>query len=243
MFTAKITKIIQETHDVKTFRLERPDGFDFISGQFALVSIVSKKELGTRPLTFSSSPTEKKHLDITVKELGIFTKAMSDLFVGDSLSIDGPRGETLNFDEHVKDDIVYLVGGSGITPFMSALRYAIAKGLPNRFILLFGNRTQNDRIFEKELRQMDVGENITVVDVISCADDPSWTGECGHIDRAMIEKYVPDPKSRLWYVCGPPSMVNAMQMILGEIGIEPEKIKIDKWQLPGKGELKKSGGN
>ena len=142
----KIIKIIDETPDVKTFRLKSENNIDFIPGQYCMVSFPDDED-NKRPFTFSSSPTEKGYIDLTVKKMGVFTTKLYSLGIGDKLKIIGPNGESLNFDGSVKEDIVFIAGGSGITPFISALRYAAIKNLPNSITLLFSSKTEKDIIY------------------------------------------------------------------------------------------------
>ena len=43
-----------------------------------------------------------------------------------------------------------------------------------------------------------------------------WKGEYGRIDKAMILKYVDtnELNNSIFYICGPPSMLKAMQALL-----------------------------
>jgi NAD(P)H-flavin reductase len=232
----EIIEVKEETPDVKTFRLRLTDRIDFIPGQYCLVSIIGNKEFEgySRPFTFASPPTATGIVELTIKRMGKFTTTLHSLTVGDKLKIDGPNGKSLNFDESIKDDIVFLTGGSGITPFISAIRYAIAKKLPNKMILLFSNRKGGDIIYRKELEEITKNSNIKVIHTLSDEKPDRWSGETGRINRAMIEKYVENPKDKLWYICGPPPMVTAMEKMLAEMGVAKEKSRVEKWQLPGK---------
>lgn len=229
MVNLKIIEIIDETHDVKTFRFSRPKDFSFIAGQFCMVSIdgIDKKI----PLTFSSSPVCDQ-LDITVKEVGEFTLLMFKLKVGDSVLIDGPRGKIQNFDESIDKDIIFIAGGSGVTPYMSSIRYAIDKKMKNQIFLFFGNRSIKDIIYYQELKKIDnENSNIHVINVLS---EEKWDGETGFITKDLIEKYV-DVNNKLFYVCGPPVMNKVVkEMLLNELKIDEEKIIMDKWEIPGK---------
>jgi NAD(P)H-flavin reductase len=234
-FVCNIMSIRDETPDVKTFRIEKPTGFNFVSGQFCLVTLASNNSnpKDPKPFTFSNSPTDD-YLELTIKEMGSFTKALFSCAVGDNLRIDGPKGDTHKFDESVKDDVVFVAGGSGITPFMSALRYAVVKRLLNSFVLLFGNQSVKDIIFKEELDRITANnENIKIINVIS-RNDLQWHGEHGYIDKERILKYVENPKDKLWYLCGPPPMTRSIRSILAEIGIEEGNLRFDKWEIPGK---------
>lgn len=233
-FTAKIKKVKKETHDVLTFVLDKPDDFTFTAGQYCLLTFDKRKE--QRPFTFASSPTFDK-IEITFKIMRDFTVDMADLKKGDELTIDGPKGETYNFDESVKEDIVFLSGGSGVTPHISALRYAIDKNLENKFTMIFSNRKKKDIIFRDELQKLNEKENVQVVNTLTKEEPGDWGGggeETGYIDEDMIEKYVDDKKDKLWYICGPPPMMDAMEKLLKQMDIPDDKVHVESWQIKGK---------
>ena len=232
-YKTEIKDVVEETWDVKTFRLQKPD-FKFLPGQYGLFSFPDKPEFKgeSRPFTFSNSPTDEK-LEITVKKMGDFTTALHEAKLGERLEFEGPMGEKLNFNERVKENVFFIAGGSGITPFMSAIRYAKAKKLPNKITLLFSNRRQEDTIYKGELDGLN-GGNLKVVYTLSDKTPKDWKGETGRIDRAMVEKHVREPKGCLWYLCGPPPMMSAMKKMLSNMEIPKDKIRIEDWQLPGK---------
>ncbi|MBD3164646.1 hypothetical protein GF323_05595 [Candidatus Woesearchaeota archaeon] len=234
--TLEITGIRDETHDVKTFRLKSDEKIGFIPGQYALFSFADKEDFENeaRPFTFANSPTVKDYIEITVKKMGKFTSALHSSRKGDKLKLSGPGGESLNFDENIKDDVVFIAGGSGITPFMSSLRYAAAKGLANNFTLLFSNRAKDDIIYHKELGEMNERGNMKVVHTLTKKAPKDWNGEQGRINADMIKKHVDSPKGRLWYICAPPPMVHAMEKILKDMDIPEEKLKFEDWQIKGK---------
>ncbi|MBR9690144.1 hypothetical protein GOV08_00480 [Candidatus Woesearchaeota archaeon] len=237
-FTSKIIELIDETHDVRTFRLKRPDALDFISGQFTLVSFVDSKDFEgvSKPFTLASPPTEKNYVDFTIKKLGNFTQALFSLKIGEELGFVAPNGEALNFDDSVKDDIVFIAGGSGITPFISAIRYAVAKKMNNKILLLFSNKTVSDIIYKKELEKIEGNnENITVVNTITNEEPPDETFEKGRVTEEMIKKYCGNLQTKSFYVCGPPAMVTGTNEILAKIGVSSGKIRFEQWMLPGKG--------
>ncbi len=232
---AEIKGIKDETHDVKTFRLEPEEEIDFVPGQFCLVSI---KEEGfpddSKPFTFSSSP-EKDFVEMTVKKVGEFTTALHSLEEGDKLELTEPRGKSLNFDESVDRDIVFIAGGSGITPFISAIRYSIDRDLDHNMTLFFSNREYRDIIYRTELRHIyEDYQRIKVVNTLTHEEPDHWDGETGLIDREMIEKHVDDLRDKIWYICGPPPMIDAMEELLEDMGVEETDIRFEKWQIPGK---------
>ena len=59
--TVTLKEIIALTYNVKSFRLNVPDGVEYKAGQFMSVSLGEGKAF-TRYLTMSSAPTEKGYL-------------------------------------------------------------------------------------------------------------------------------------------------------------------------------------
>jgi ferredoxin-NADP reductase len=229
-FTLEIKKVIDQTRNVKTFVFDKPKNFKFTAGQYCLVSLPTVPQTmdESRPFTFSSSPTYHE-IELTFKKKGDFTVFMFGLEVGDKIELSGPFGESLNFDESVKDDLVLVAGGSGITPFMSILRYIVEKDLKNNVILIYSNRTKQDIIYKDELEEIE--KNNSNIKVIHCLTREKWEGESGRINKDTLLKYVKKPKNRLWYVCGPPKMVGDLRKIVLDMGVSEERLRIEDWQL------------
>lgn len=236
-FIGKITQIKDETPDVKTFRIGFGEIINFIPGQYCLVSLPDNKATAgiERPLTYVNIPGQK-YVELTVKKMGLFTSSLFSMKKGDNIKIRGPFGKALNFDETITRDVVFLAGGSGITPFIAAIRYSIARKMANKLTLIFGNRTEKDIIYRKELDKLHAEGRVNIVNVLSQPED--WNGKKGYISEEIIKEYVDKPKEKIWYVCGPPAMMNSMRELLNKINIPEENLKIENWIMPGKSDIK-----
>jgi glycine betaine catabolism B len=230
MFVVKILEVKTETTDVKTFYFTKPDHYHFIPGQYTLLKFPGSEI--SRPFTFSSSPIEN-HLGFTIKKMGEFTTKLFDAQIGDELILDNPKGEALNFNEEVKEDVVFIAGGSGVTPFMSSIKYAVHKNLPNNILLLFGNRTSKDIINFREFNSFNQ-PNIKIIHCLSGEVFDDWKGETGFIDSNLIAKYVDNFTNKLFYVCGPPIMTKLIKQVLIDLNVNEEQIRMEKWELPSK---------
>jgi glycine betaine catabolism B len=233
---ATLAAISAQTPDTKTFRVKPDHRISFVPGQFFMLGIVGQLDGVKRPFTVSSSPTEKGYLDFTIKKTGLLTSALHKLKVGARLSLAGPFGETLKFSEAVKRDVVFIGGGSGISPFISSLRYAEAKKLQNRIIVFYSCRTKEDIIFRKELARK--WKNVRII-VTLTRETGRWNGEKGRISREMIEKYVSEPKKKVWYMCGPIELIESARAILKEMGINDKQLRVEVWQIGRKQEGQK----
>lgn len=223
-FEASLTQIIQRTYDVKSFRFKRPDGFDYKAGQFVFVSAEVDGEKIRKPLTLSSSPTEKDHIEFTKKLTGHeFSNALDAMEIGDTVTIDGPYGK-MTF-EGEAEKIALLSGGIGITPMISICKYCTDMGLDTKITLISSTRSEKDCIFREELELMQhKNRNLKVVETLT-RPKPEWKGCTGRICDTMIIREIPDYKERVFYLCGPPAMVEAMDSIIKELGLPKEQIK------------------
>jgi len=111
----KIIGIIDEAPDVKTFRVQVPEGteINFYPGQFFMVRFDDRKF--QRAYSIASSPTQKNYIDITMNLVGEFTKKLWETKVNDFLIFKGPFGK-FYFTEEMKNNIVLIGGGLGVTP-------------------------------------------------------------------------------------------------------------------------------
>lgn len=227
-FETKVDAIIKRTHDVKSFRFKRPEGFDYDPGQFLFITIPIGDEKQKKHFTISSSPTEKEFIEFTKKITDHeFSAALDRLTIGDKAYIDAPYGEFTFKGEHPK--IGMLTGGIGITPFRSMIKYCTDKGIKSGITLLYGNRNEENIVFKEELDRLEKeNPNFRVIHTLSRPSE-AWKGRRGHIDLAMAGEEIPDYMERTFYVCGPPSLVTDCVNILKALKIPDDKINIENF--------------
>lgn len=217
-FETKIIDVVQRTYNVKSFRVKRNDGLNFKPGQFLSVTINVDSEDITKYLSFSSSPTEKAHIEFTKKLTeSAFSKVLAGLKEGDKIKLKMPMGNFIFEGEYPK--IAFLSGGIGITPIRSMCKYATDMKLSSDIVLLYGNNKKEDIAFVDDFIQMqEENKNIHVIYTLMCPDEQSERMRCrtGIIDSEMIKKEIIDYSERVFYVCGPPKMVETMINMLKE---------------------------
>jgi ferredoxin-NADP reductase len=69
-------------------------------------------------------------------------------------------------------------------------------------------------------------KNLKVVFSVNEASS-QWKGQVGLINADMIMKELPDFKENMFYLCGPPPMVTAMEKLIVSIGLQKEKLKLE----------------
>ena len=220
----KIKEIIPRTADVTSYRFPRPPELTYKPGQYFFITIKQGDKELTHHFSFSSSPTEKEYFEFTKKLTDHeYSMALKAAKVGDWARIDAPYGQFTFEGEYPK--IALLAGGIGITPFMSICKYATDKRLNSKITLFYGCRTENDIAFKQELENMqEENKNLKVVFIVNEATS-QWKGATGVITADMIKKELPDYMENMFYVCGPPPMVAAIEKLIVSIGLQKDTVK------------------
>lgn len=215
----KIIRIEQITHDVKKFQVDKPEGYSFIPGQATNVS-VNTPDLRNkkRPFTFTGLNNDT-YLEFIIKiypsHKGV-TSELDKLNPGDEIIIRDVWGAIT-----YKGKGVFIAGGAGITPFISIFRDLRAKNEIAGNTLIFANKTKADIILEQEF-QMLLGK-----DFINILSDEVIDGYShGMLSEDFLKARISDLNSR-FYVCGPPPMVNAVKIQLGNLGVGKNAIVVE----------------
>lgn len=225
----EVVQVLSRTGDTLSVRFARPEGFDYLPGQYMFITLSREGEQKTKHLTISSSPTEN-FLEVTKRLTGHeFANALAAAKPGDRVAIRGPYGDFTFQGEH--DRVCMLSGGIGITPLRSMIRYSTDKGLSASIVLLYSNSYEDNIVFEDDLERMAIqNPNLKVVNTIT-RPSPVWKGLKGRIDRDMIVREVPDYADRVFFTSGPKKMVDAMLALLRDLDIPENQIK--KEYFPG----------
>lgn len=221
-YKVTIRDIRQITHDVKQFKVDKPDGFEFIPGQATEVSI-DKPEWRDekRPFTFTSLNGEPD-LEFTIKiyddHEGV-TNELDTLNVGDQLIIREPWG-TIQY----KGPGVFLAGGAGVTPFIAILRRLAREEDIEGNKLIFSNKTDRDIILEEEFEAM-LGDDF--INVITDEPTDRHIFLDGFIDKEFLEEQI-DDVDQPFYVCGPMAFNDAIIEYLRELGADPDALVFEE---------------
>jgi ferredoxin-NADP reductase/nitrite reductase/ring-hydroxylating ferredoxin subunit len=239
-----------EGTDVTSFRFGNQDNLegdgnlllDYAAGQFAFFDIggvYGDPKGPIRHFTISSSPSENFIMLTTRVRDSPYKKRLSTLEVGAKVNVRGPEGQFVLHQDYSKQ-AVFLSGGIGVTPFRSMVKYATDKQLPLQIIMFDSNRNKGNILFKKEFDGWaNTNRNLKIIYTISkdqqeqsLSDTNAWKGEYGRIDKAMILRHMDNNaiNNSIFYVCGPPGMLKAMQSLLQEdMGIPKERVKVEEF--------------
>lgn len=225
---AAIIKDIEElTYDTKLFRLkfknrcdcEAAGESDYEPGQFVQVSVLGA---GEAPISICSSPADKGHFELCVRDAGLVTGAMHKLRKGDEIGIRGPYGNNFMMEEIRGQDFAFVAGGIGLAPLRSAINYVVANRSEfGNVIILYGARTKEDIVFAADL---DKWSKIDRIKVHLTIDEPQegWTGRTGVVTTLINE--IRGMSEHKCFVCGPPIMIHFTIKELLDAGWTQENI-------------------
>ncbi len=203
--------------------------FLFSPGQYAAISFYHKgRPTPARCFSIASSPTDQDTLRFGMRTKGRFTKSVANLKPGDVVKVRGPYGGFV-LDIAGNDDVVFLAGGIGITPFMSMLSYATHVQASTRIVLFYSCQTQDDIPFLDELRSYEQNNpNIKVIFVVGHGDINQLIGlsaATGQLTPDLIDSVLTGGyENRTFYTCGPPPYMNAMVKTLKKKGVKQNHI-------------------
>ena len=232
----KVVDIREETPSTKTFRFERVDGPlpPFRAGQYVNLFVDVDGVPTSRPYSISSSPGETT-LDLTVQQKpgGFVTRyLLNELQIGDELKSTGPKGHF--YYEPLIDgkDLVFLAGGSGITPFMSMIRTMVHMDEPPNIRLMYGSRTPEDVIFGGELSALASIESNLKYSLVISEPPEGYRGLHGFLDAKLIQDQVGEVQGKTFYICGPNVMVDFCLGALDELGVPQYRIRRELYGPP-----------
>jgi len=216
----KILNIEEVTHDVKSFKVEKPEGYSFVPGQATDVSVNAPGLRNEkRPFTFTGL-NSAGYLEFTIKiysERNGITNEIGKLKPGSELIIRDVWG-----DISYKGEGVFIAGGAGITPFISIFRELHFRKKIGTNMLVFANKTKDDIILESEFKWL-LGD--LFINILS--DDMSEGYNHGFITEEFLKTNIPALYNN-YYLCGPPPMIVNMLRQLSNLGISKDLITMEK---------------
>jgi NAD(P)H-flavin reductase len=225
-----ITDIRQETPDVKTFRVNAPEGgklFEHMPGQCAMLCVPGVSE---GMFSITSSPTNKEYQEFSIKRCGMLTDHLHTLEVGDQITVRGPYGNNFPVDTVLKGkDLVFIAGGIGLAPLRSVINYVIDNRADyGKVDIVYGSRSADDLVQLKEIRELWMNTEGVNVHLTIDREQEGWEGHVGFVPtylKALGEGgQIAFGVNTISLVCGPPIMIKFVLAALKDMGINKDKI-------------------
>ncbi|HTR84790.1 MAG TPA: ferredoxin--NADP reductase [Reyranella sp.] len=228
----RISKIIQETPDARSFVLDVPaelaDKFAYRAGQFLTFQVPHESGAFNRCYSLSSAPeTDGRHLKVTVKRVegGKGSNWFNDkLAEGSSLHVLPPAGRFVL--KQGDAPLLLFGGGSGITPMMSLIKSALKSGA-RKIRLFYANRDKPSIIFDRELLDL-LASHAGRLEVIHHLD-----AEQGITKPEEIIAALKGFEHAEAYLCGPGPFMTLVERTLVDAGMPRDRVLIERFEASG----------
>jgi NAD(P)H-flavin reductase len=214
-----IRNIYPQTLDTSLLCVEFPENFDYLPGQFALLSVFG---VGECPISITSTPYDKL-LEFCIKGVGKVTEALVSLYEGDKIGIRGPFGNSFPIEKVKNKDLLFVAGGIGLAPLRSLINYLL-KDRDNygKIDILYGAKTPSELCFKKEFEFWRACKDVTLWLTVDKGDN-DWKEYIGTVPE-ILEQLHPSPNKRIVFTCGPPIMIKFVLQVLQKLGYPDRNI-------------------
>lgn len=222
---ARVEQIIQETSDTRTFVLKpakRWSGFQ--AGQHVNICVGTDGIQRSRTFSLSSSPelwTQQGVVTLTIKRLpgGLVTNWLHDnLSCGAVIGLGDAFGDFLL--PEPPRPVLFIAGGSGITPVLSHLETMAARDFRAPVSLLYFVRTYQDIIAAERLKTLENCYSALTVNIIATHQN----NEPRYLNNQDLES-VPGLKARQVFLCGPMGLMDLANELLPQHGVRKADIQ------------------
>jgi benzoate/toluate 1,2-dioxygenase reductase subunit len=204
--------------DIWEFRFSRPEGYEYLPGQYAIFSFPEPLEDPrgrTRTMSFTSHPHDDSLAFVTRIPAGasLFKQRLSTMQQGETLLVDAALGD-LVLPRAVTTPLVFVAGGIGIASYISMLHDMERSGESRSVSLLYALRNHEERLFTELLGRFpfaSYGEYVTP----------------NRLDTGTILRTSADESDTLYYLSGTERFVEGLRADLLTLGLTDTQIAFD----------------
>jgi ferredoxin-NADP reductase len=121
--------------------------------------------------------------------------------------------------------LVFLVGGIGITPVISMIEYVVDKNIEIDTILFYSNKHDDDIAFRKELDYWEMSLKIRIFYIVTDCQPTDRRCFFGSINEGLLKEKIDDLDERIFFIFGPPKMVDAMSEVCKKLSCRNDNIR------------------
>jgi len=216
-----ITNLVENIYQATFKSVEKP--FKYAPGQFLHLAIDEYDGSGQWPDSRCFSMQSSQNDDfitITFAAKGKFTQRMAaELKTGHLVWLKLPYGDLFS-QIHTKKNVVFIAGGTGVTPYLSLFNNPAFENYLQPYLYL-GLRNANFHLYKNELQKALQINNQLVCELI-------FEDINGKLSiNSIFEKH---GKDATYFISGPPMMISVFKIFLLNCNVLPENIKTDDWE-------------
>ncbi|KUI45314.1 stearoyl-CoA 9-desaturase [Mycobacterium sp. IS-1590] len=233
----RVLDVRRETEDSATLVIKPGWGFsfDYQPGQYIGIGVQIDGRWRWRSYSLTSAPSRTtRTITITVKAMPegfLSTHLVDGLAPGTIVRLAAPQGNFVMPDP-APAKVLFLTGGSGITPVMSMLRTLVRRDQITDIVHLHSAPTESDVMFAAELAELARAHGGYQLRLRA-------TRTAGRLDLVRLDDEVPDWRERQTWACGPEGMLDAAQRNWSAAGLAErlhlERFAVSKTAVHGQG--------
>jgi ferredoxin-NADP reductase len=224
----RVEKVIPETDDAATLVIRPGWGwrYDHRPGQYVGIGVQVDGKFKWRSYSVSSPPKrDGRTIAITVRAMpeGLLSAHLvKGLEPGTIVRLALPEGDFV-LPDPPPERMLFLVGGSGVTPVMAMLRTLDRRGTMPDVVMHYSSPTADRMIFRDELGALaDKHESLVLHELHTDTD--------GMLELAALDTICPDWKQRETWACGPAPMLDAITEHFEATGLE-DQLHVERFSL------------
>jgi len=217
----RVLEVRRETEDSATLVIKPGWGFtfDYQPGQYVGIGLLVDGRWRWRSYSLTSSPHKdgagrSRTITITVKAMPegfLSTHLVGGVQAGTIVRLAAPQGNFV-LPDPAPASVLFLTGGSGITPVMSMLRTLERRDQISDIVHIHSAPSESDVMFATELAQLAREHDTYRLTVRT-------TRTQGRLDLAQLDDVVPDWRERQTWACGPEGMLTEAEKVWQAAGI------------------------
>ena len=213
----RVLEVRRETVDSATLVIKPGWGFsfDYQPGQYIGIGLLVDGRWRWRSYSLTSSPIKgARIITITVKAMPegfLSSHLVGGVEPGTVVRLAAPQGNFVTPDP-APASVLFITGGSGITPVMSMLRTLARRDQVTDIVHLHSAPTESDVMFASELADLERSHDCYRLRLRSTRTE-------GRLDLARLDDEVPDWRERQTWACGPEGMLNDAERVWHVHGI------------------------
>jgi ferredoxin-NADP reductase len=222
----RVLEVRRETVDSATLVIKPGWGFslDYQPGQYVGIGLLVDGRWRWRSYSLTSSPVKGgRIITITVKAMPegfLSTHLVGGVAPGTIVRLAAPQGNFVMPDP-APASVLFITGGSGITPVMSMLRTLVRRDQVTDIVHLHSTPTESDAMFGAELAELQRSHG-------GYRFRLRTTRTHGRLDLSQIGDEVPDWRDRKTWACGPEGMLNAAESVWASAGLK-EQLHLERF--------------
>jgi len=241
----RVARVVPETPEARSYVLDVPPAlgarFAYRPGQFLTFRVRLPEGPLMRCYSLSSAPETDPAPQVTVKRIaggrvsGWFHERVRE---GDVLEVAPPAGRFVLREAGGAEagdggsgrPLLLFGGGSGITPLLSLVKSALARGGRERLRLVYANRDAESVIFRAALDAL-AAAHPERLEVIHHLD-----AERGFLDGTGAAGFLEGFEAAEVYLCGPPPFMETVEGALRAGGVPEARIHVERFSSPPDGQ-------